>query len=348
MVPMKLFPLEKAIAKYIREGLSINDIANKILKHSDTMEVGRFLYNSGLIRELFQFAMDQIQHGKSAPWPFVIQSLTDHEITISTQNAKILYKNMLIEQEKENTPYIFACKNWGEDFKEFELFRTVFLEKLQEANFNIKKELLKKLEFVQSQGLLEEEETIINQLLEIESDSKKYLLLKKKIEEKKALQFIKKQKLSHQKKVFHEKKSFSPIPQEDHLKSQLLKATCSIAEKYPKKAKNLAVFLYMMGWPDMGLKLLDITKATIGEAAWFYLEWLFEVQQYTASIELANQLLDSTHGDPEKLFFINYIKAQALYYLGEKKEAIQYLNDIMVIRPDYKSAQSLMEKWLKK
>ena len=80
----------------------------------------------------------------------------------------------------------------------------------------------------------------------------------------------------------------------------------------------------------------------------FYLEWLFEMQQYTASIELANQLLDSIDEDPEKLFFINYIKAQALYYLGEKKEAIQYLNDIIVIRPDYKSAQSLMEKWLKK
>lgn len=340
--------MEKIIVKHMKKGLPVEKIATKILKHSDIMEVGRFLYNAGLIRDLLQFAIDQMKSDKPVPWPFVIQSLTDHKVSISEQNAKILYKNMLMKQEKENTPYIFACKNWGEDFKEFELFRSVFLEKLQEENINIRRELLKNLEFVQSQGLLEEEEKIIDQLLEIEISSEEYLLLQKKLKQKKALQFVKKKKLSRQQQTLREKEPLPFIPKESRLKEQFLKNIYEIVQVYPEKVKNLSVLLYMMGWPDMGLKLLDMTKAAIGETAWLYLEWLFEMQQYTASIELANQLLDGTDGDPEKLFFINYIKAQALYYLGEKKEAIQYLNDIIVIRPDYKSAQSLMEKWLKK
>ena len=265
---MKSFPLEKIIARHIKAGLPIEKIAQKISGHSDTMEVGRFFYNAGLIKDLFQLAIDQMKQDKLVPWPFVIQSLTDHKIDISKKNAKILYKNMLMKQEKESVPYIFACRNWGEDFKEFELFRSVFLERLQEEHANIRQELLKNLEFVQSQGLLGEEERVINQLLEIEGDSEEYLLLQKKLKEKKALQFVKNKKLSHQQKALHEKRILPFVPKESYLKEQLFADIYKLAQTYPEKIKNLSVFLYMMGWPDMGLNLFDKAKVTVGEGVW--------------------------------------------------------------------------------
>ena len=311
------------------------------------MEVGRFLYNAGLYKQLIQFARDQLQNKKPVPWPFVIQSLTDHKLSISENHAKILYKNILSKIEKKNSPYLFACKNWGENFQEFELFRTVFLEKLREENITTKEELLKKLEFVQSQGLIDEERKIINQLLEAEPDNGEYLQLQKNLKEKMALQFIKKQRKSHQNLQFQRENTLPFISKNTPLKKRLLKDIFAVSHKHPEKTKNMAVFLYMMGWPDAGTQLLD-KEPLNQETSWFYLEWLMEMKQYTACVELAHQLLQNTDEDPEKLFFINYITAQAFYHLGEKKKAITYLNDIITIRPDYKSAQSLMEKWLKK
>lgn len=311
------------------------------------MEVGRFLYNAGLYKQLMEFAIDKLKRNKPVPWPFVLQSLTDQKITVSKNQAKILYKNMIANHEQENSPYIFACKKWGENSKEFELFRTVFLEKLEEENVNSKEELLKNLEFVQSQGLVEEEEKIINQLLELDPDEKKYQKLFKNLKEKTALQFIKKQKQSRQSLKSKKEESLLFSPKDTPLKKKLVKDVLQVSRKSPERTKDLSIFLYMMGWPDAGLKLLD-TAPLNPEICWLYLEWLMEAKQYTASVELANQLIHHTGGEPEKLFFINYIKAIALYHLGEKKQAIDHLNDIIMIRPDYKSAQSLLEKWLKK
>ena len=344
---MKLFSLEKSIAKHIAAGQTSSEVAKKIIKNSDAMEVGRFLYNAGLHKQLIQFAVKQLKNNKLVPWPFVIQSLTDHKISISESHAKILYKNMLTKTEQENSPYIFACKNWGENFQEFELFRTVFLDKLREENITTKDELLKSLEFVQSQGLIDEESKIINQLLEVEPDNKEFLQLRKNLKETMALQFIRKQRQSQQNLQFQRENTLPFFSKDTPLKKRLLKDALEISRKYPKKTKSMAVFLYMMGWPDAGAKLLD-QEPLNQETSWFYLEWLMEMKQYTACVEMAHQLLQSTDEDPEKLFFINYITAQAFYYLGEEKKAITYLNDIITVRPDYKSAQSLMEKWLKK
>ena len=341
---MKPVSFEKTIAKHIAAGRTSSEIAKKIIKDSNVMEVGRFLYNAGLYKQLIQFAIDQLEKEKLAPWPFVIQSLTDHKITISENRAKVLYKNMLLKYEKENSPYIFACNNWGENFQEFDLFRTIFLEKLREENITTKKELLENLAFVQSQDLIEEEEKIINHLLEIEPDNKEYLQHQKDLKEKVAFKFIEKQKQSRQNLY---KKRVVPFTSKDTpQKQKFLKTALDVSSKRPEKTRHMAVFLYMMGWPDAGLKLLDTTPSD-KEASWFYLEWLMEMRQYTACMELGHQLLDSMDEDPEKLFFINYVMAQALYCLGEKKKAIKYLNDIIAVRPDYKSAQSLMEKWLK-
>lgn len=341
---MKLFSLEKTIAKHISKGLAPSEIAKKISKNSDTMEVGRFLYNAGLYKQLLQFATEKLQKKKPGPWPFVIQTLTDHKIKIPKKQAKMLYKNILAKYEKQNSPYIFACKGFSNSFQEFALFRTVFLEKLREKNISIKKELLKKLEFVQSQELIDEERQLIKQLLEMEPNNKHYLHFQENLKEKTARQLIKKHK---QKLSLKKEPSLLLATTDNPFKKELLKEVSKAVRQHPERVKDIAVFLYMMGWPDAALKLLDQVNENT-ENYWFYLEWLIEIKQYTASVELCQQLLENTDGDPEKLFLINYIKAQALYHLGEKKEAIKYLNDILTIRPDYKSAGSLMEKWMSK
>ena len=345
--------MEKFIARRLKAGDSPQTIAEAVFKKADNprrvMEAARFLYNAGLFKKLLLWSADRLKNERFVPWPFVVKTLTDHQINVSGQKARSLYQ--IAGREKETAPFIFACKSLGEEVKEWDLIRSVFLEDLREKNLNKKEELLKNLEFAEAQGLLDEEEQIILQLLETEGDSLEYRRLYEKLQNKKALQFIKRHKAprSHAKKA--EPAGSGKRSQSKKLalfQKRTAEGALSLARKYPEKSKDLAVFLYMTGRPEDGLHLLEecAPQADKESAAFLRLEWLLEAGRAASALESANQLLACTADDPEKLFFINYIKARALCHLGEKRKALQYLNDIAAVRPDYKNVQALKELWL--
>ena len=359
--------MEKIIARRLKAGDSLQKIAEDALKKADSprnnarrvMETGRFLYNAGLFKKLLLWSADRLESGRFVPWPFVVKTLTDHQIAVSGPKARSLYQ-IAGRATKETAPFIFACKSLGEEVKEWDLARAVFLDDLRERNLNKKEELLKNLEFAEAQGLLEEEEQIILQLLETEGGSLEYRRLYEKFQKKKALQFIKKHKgpRSHAKQApaggfaaggfATGRGSAAEGSRADKIflfQKRLAGAAAACARKHPEKAKDLAVFLYMTGRPEDGLQLLE-ESAEQESAAFLRLEWLLEAGGAASAVESANQLLARSPADPEKLFFINYIKACSLYRLGEKRKAIQYLNDIAAVRPDYKNVQALKELWL--
>ena len=342
--------MEKIIARRLKAGDSPQTVAEAVLKKADgprkAMEAARFLYNAGLFKKLLLWSADRLKNGGFVPWPFVVKTLTDHQIAVSGQKARSLYQ--IAGREKETAPFIFACKSLGEEVKEWDLVRSVFLEELRERSLNKKEEALKNLEFAKAQGLLDEEEQIILQLLETEGDSAEYRQLYEKFQEKKALQFIK----QHKKPRSHAKKAAAPrggrAGETSLFRKRMSESALSLARKHPEKSKDLAVFLYMTGRPEDGLRLLEecAPKASEEGAAFLRLEWLLEAGRAASAVEFANQLLAQASSDPEKLFFINYVKARSLYLLGEKRKALQYLNDIAAVRPDYKNVQALKELWL--
>ena len=135
--------MEKLIARRLKAGDSPQTIADIILKKADSlpraMEAGRFLYNAGLFKRLLLWSADRLKKGQAAPWPFVVKTLADHQIAVSRQKAQSLYH--IAGREKAAAPFIFACKSLGEEVKEWDLVRSVFLENLREKNLN-KKEIL--------------------------------------------------------------------------------------------------------------------------------------------------------------------------------------------------------------
>ena len=205
-------------------------------------------------------------------------------------------------------------------------------------------QLLKQLEFVQAKGLMEEEKKITALLLK--KNPKKYEQLDKELKMKKALHFLQEQQSSGRKrKPSHSPESHKVSEQISHRLVQLCGETVHLAEKHPKQAKDLAVFLYTMGWPEQAIKILEKNIQHTSDY-WFYLNWLMEVKQYAVVLDMTNQLLTQFKPNSETLFPITYIKAQALYSLGEKEKAISYMSDIVKVRPEYKSARHFIEEWV--
>ena len=230
----------------------------------------------------------------------------------------------------------------GDSSPEFQQLSQVYLQDMEDKNLSQEKELLEQLAFVQAQELIQEEEEIISKLLIINSENDEYEKLKEELEEKKALFTIQEQK--KQIKKIDNLNNYKLKSNLNDIKEDWLDTVFYIAKKNKNKTKNLALFLYFSNCPSHAIELLETHIAKVSDY-WFYLDWCLETQQYTKGLELINQLSSNAGNEMASLLPLIYIKAQILYALGQKSSAIEYLQAIFQFKPDYKSAEYLLNKW---
>ena len=335
---------EKQIARLLSEGISFPEIAEKTASGGGE-EAARFLFLSGRHKSLLRAAIKDLEGGKKpASWPFLLAALMRHKIILPPAEAGVLFHSFLKSEAKKNAA-LLACKGWGAASVEFERLRAFLLDEIREKNISETARLLNQLEFVQSQNLIDEEEKIIKKLLSGKPDNPRFRELQKSLKEKKALRLIQKKKTASSHIRIPEEGRF--VPETKPFKERWFQIVSSLADQNPDKAKFLAFFLYFAGWPEKSLKILKKRLLEENSICWFYLDWLMETRQYAASLALINSLLASQKNDPDTLFFLNYIKARALYHLGKKSDGIERLSAILKARPGYRGAQSLLDQWMK-
>lgn len=340
--------LEKKILNFLRKDISPNQIFEKIKNSSDFEQVSRFLYNSGLDKTLLDFSVQRLKKQKPIAWPYILKLFIKYKIKPDEKMEKILFHHWLKNKENHSVA-LFSCEDWGDISPEFQQLRAVYIQEMEEKNLSEERDLLEQLEFVQAQQLIKEEEEIIIKLLLIDSENSKYKQLKSELEEKKAILTIEDQKRTADKTDRLENYISPSFLFEKHpLKDKWFKIISLAAKKNSKHTKNMALFLYFCHWPDKALNVLETHISRISDY-WFYLDWVIETKQYTKGLELINHLfLEMGEEDAASFLPLIYIKSQMLYALGRKSEAIEYLTTISQVKPDYKSTQYLLDKWLKK
>ena len=336
--------LEKKILRFLKTNVKPKQIFEKIKNSSDVEQVSRFLYNAGLDKTLLDFSAKRLEKKKSIAWPYVLKLFIKYKITPKTKLEKLLFHYWL-KNEKNQTPALFSCKEWGDISSEFQQLRLVYIQELEEKNLSEENDLLEQLEFVQAQKLIKEEEEIITKLLLISPENENYKTLQTDLEEKKALLTIQEQKkLIDKVDRLEDYVSFFSA-EERFFKEDWFQTVDRAAKENPKYTKNLALFLYFCHCPNKALDILEMHIREISDY-WFYLDWTLETKQYTKGLELINHLFLELENEAAFFLPLIYIKSQILYALGKKTEAIEYLTAVSQVQPDYKSTQYLLDKWL--
>ncbi len=112
----------------------------------------------------------------------------------------------------------------------------------------------------------------------------------------------------------------------------------------PVQAYDLAIGLAMMGRPHAALEALELAPETT-PVLWFRLELLLQTHRYLEAISGAADLGKRLGPDPESVFAAHYVKAQALWGLRKKSDAIESLKELVAVRPNYRSAHALLLSW---
>lgn len=337
--------LEKKILNLLKKSLTPKEIFEKIKDSSDIDQVSRFLYNSVLDKTLLEFSIKRLEGKKPVSWPYLLKLFTKYQVKPSKKLEQILF-HYFLKHKKNHSPALFACKVWGDVSLDFQNLCSVYIQQLEEEALSEERDLLEKLEFAQAQNLIKEEEEIIGKLRLIDPNNIKYKDMEKRLEEKKALNIIEKEKkqdfLRNQADLY----VFYSSQEEKRLKEAWFQAASSLIKQDKKHTKNLSLFFSFCGWPDIALKILDRQVNQMSDY-WFYLDWIFETKEYTKGLELINRLLEETKENEYFFLPLIYIKSQLLYALGKKKEAIEYFTAISQARPNYKNVEDLLAKWVK-
>ena len=334
---------EKALADLLKKESNPHKIFKKIKKRLPAYQVSGFLYNSGLDKTLLEFSIQRLKQGKSPAWPFLIQLFIKYRLPVSKGLAKILFHHWL-KHKKNQSRGLFACQDWEDLSPEFQQLRFVTIKELQEQVSSPERELLDRLEWANAKKLLNEKEEIIEKLLSIHPSNAKYKKLKASLLEEKALLVIERERDSEKLQSQH----LIPKSKEElALKKHWFEMVSQLAHKDPKQAKNLSLFLYFCAWPDHSLQLMETYREKLSDY-WFCLNWIFETKEYLKGLEMVNYLLQDSQIASASLLPLIYLKSQLLEAVGKTSEAVDLLSAVVQVRPDYKSAKYLLDKWMKK
>lgn len=206
---------------------------------------------------------------------------------------------------------------------------------------NKKMSLLKDLQFAKNQGLKEKRIDALNQL-------KKHFPNDKAVES--AYQAEKEFRARHTyNKLVNKKEKHIYIKKEQLCFSESeLKGIFKTIKQYLKKnadyAYDFCVMFMEMDMPLQGLRVIDLLKKKSQRLLWHELYLSLEGQQHARALSLIAQLQKSKIGNDQS-FSLLYYQAQALYGLGNKSDAIRIIKNIVKIRPQFKSAHSLLMEW---
>ena len=334
----------KNIEYYLADLLQANEprhsIAKKLIASSFSYnERARALYNLNLHESLFNFSLDQILQNKPAPWAFVIKVLLENDISIPSSVESILFASLKTDPEKK---YYLSCLDWTH--ADFQDFLQAYLNNTYTHNQKEIKQLLEQIAFLKTKNLIEEQSKVIDILLQKQPSNPYYIELKRDLDVQQALKRVEKEKAG--------KKATSSIATEpssdahsENFGHSLKQACLAWIDKQEADEKSLAVFAYNLGYVQEALTILEKNNKNL-EHFWFYLDWLMESRQYVNALDISDKLSQKIKDNPELLFSLTYIKAQAFYKLGDKKQACSFMQDIVRTRPNYRDAQKLLKTWV--
>ena len=108
--------------------------------------------------------------------------------------------------------------------------------------------------------------------------------------------------------------------------------------------ESLSLFFYFLEAYDQAFEILHLAPDT-PEKNWLTLELLIQCRRFVECLAAVDQVELSYAEDPESTFGAAYVRARALRGLGQTSLALEILQGIVNVRPNYRSAQTLIHEW---
>jgi len=341
--------LEIDIRDLLNKEQDISLVVEKILKNISSDDVPfedrlvglNFAINAGYQLEVFNLLTNWFENSEKIPWAQLVRILSSNNLRATDSVLKNLFRGA---KEQELLDQLVLSRDWDSwDSRFRSLRREYWQEKINSHKSKIE-QMLEKLEYFQIHVMLDEERKILDKLTRMFPDDKELVEQMKNFKERWAREIISKTTAVQYNSDDMNNNDLEFSKDEMIIIDLMFEASFEIGEKKPESAYNLCITFYYLGLFEKALKILEL--ASEGEPKdWLRIELLYLSARYIDCLEEVNDVEQRYASDPESSFAAAYTRALALWELGQSTQAIELIKNIINVRPNYRSASSLLTEW---
>jgi hypothetical protein len=326
----------------------VKELEYSTLNFSQFQTLARFLHSAGLHATLVDLVTRKLADGSFTPWAHYADSLVRSlkAVTPHNQIPINIAKNIVSGALSEN-----ALSELSRT-KVLDAFETELPEE-REKRRNLaqilrahhRESILDQLQLLQSQQLFDQEEELLQQFQNEFPEDSALEPLWRDFKDRKAQAYLswRSERNPSRTNAFR----FPPEVKDPEVEkafkivSSQMKA---LAQKDPALTADFALAHIFWDSQSEAAEILA-SESDLSAKGWLRCEALVKSQRFVELLVLIEELQKLEHLDPEVSFACSYFRAQALWGLGKKIEALQMMEGVVQLRPQYRSASALLDEW---
>lgn len=305
----------------------------------DSQIIENFILNSGYYKVLLAAESERISLRRPVHWGLLIEALAFAKVTPTSEILEAFFKGVRKLKGEQSLLSARSWDIWDERFpKQRERTRQELVTEAETRRAQLKERIL----FLQSQRMIDEEERALELYLRMYPDDQEMRRHQTEFKERWARGILARRSSSEAHPTAVSEPTLSSAERQfaEVLKNELIE----LAEKNPDRGYDFAVLLFMMDLFPESLSVISIGRADAA-SEWLKAEILLKNRRFVQVMEHLNHLEAQFQDDPETSFAAAYLRAYALHGLGQGPQAVEILRSIVNVRPNYRSAHSLISKW---
>lgn len=309
--------------------------------------VSLFFINSGQSNRLVHLLKSEAAKNPLFPWAHFAEAIARANPHFPPEVGKALAEGAKEKNNLETLARSTALDAIEPTLRKSRLLRKKQIEDRNEAN---RRELLGQLETIRSQGLDQEEESALRKLLQLFPQDGQVQELWEDFRAKKAVRFLEDRGARAEQDADRESGEENIGKVEDELRDiadlihQAMRRSWEAEGSPAWLARDFALADQWHELPEEALAFLP-AGAHEDSARWLRCELLLRSRRF---LDLLSELdnVDAELADkPEQIIGALYLKALALWGLGQSHLAVELMETIVASQPTYRSASTILNTW---
>ncbi|NCN39625.1 hypothetical protein GW916_00090, partial [bacterium] len=201
-------------------------------------------------------------------------------------------------------------------------------------------QLLEKFEFLRNQGLDQEARQVLRSLRSGFPEDVELLRMETQFNEELARDVL----LDFD-NVHEETQTYMPVfsKEERAFFDQLRELAKTYLADHSEQYLELTYFFMFLEEYESALSMLPMNQNLSFSEFWLKAELLKQARRYMEALELADEILRNFSGEPESLLETLYFKAEIFSLMKQHAKALELLESITKVRPNYRSSSHLIQ-----
>lgn len=342
---------ELEVRNMLKGGLSTNELTTAIIRHildeslpwEEKRAFWHLLFLSGREATLAHALAQCLKAKMRIPFDLIVQVTSKSRLKPTPIVVEALLKGVRKQNAAEE---MIGPTGWDHFDRRFQEQREDLLAKKVANQRAFKDGLLEKFEYLQSQRMTEQAGRVLRRMVELYPDDPGFAKLKAEFEEQWARDVLS----NHMATINNEKiekldRTLTvPSTSDEEMLNCFTKEGEKICMLKREFAGDLAIAFWFMEDYTRALDILAWAQPSLA-CDWLKAELLFSARRFIEALEWLNQLEIKYINDPETTFAVSYLRAQCLKGSGQFTTALEILQGIVRVRPNYRSVNTLLQEW---